>query len=95
MYPLIARYSVMSLSTDEKFQVAVTVPKKNFKRAVDRNRIKRVLREAIRCHKSIIEGELQNRQLAIFIIYSSKEELPLATIKAKMEKLFQKTVASI
>ena len=38
-------------------QMLVSVPKRYFKRAVKRNRVKRQVREAYRQHKSILEGQ--------------------------------------
>ncbi len=49
------------------FQVGVTVPKKNFKGAVKRNRIKRLLREAYRRNKPIIFNNTQSGYALLFI----------------------------
>jgi len=94
-FPLIARYHFEELNGATNLQVAISVPKKNFKNAVDRNRIKRLIREAVRSHKNIILEAGYTRQLALFIIYSSKEELPLSAINANTQKLFQKIVSNI
>ena len=37
-------------------QILISVPKKRFKHAVDRNRVKRQVREAFRCHKEVLYG---------------------------------------
>jgi ribonuclease P protein component len=67
-------------------QAAFSVSKKNFKRAVQRNRIKRRLREAWRAHKSLLEEKLsaQNSSIALMIIYQGKEETDFALIEKKM-----------
>ena len=53
-------------------QAAFSVSSKNFKKAVDRNRIKRLMREAYRLQKSLLQSELENNRLylAVFIIYT-------------------------
>ncbi len=63
-------------------QVLISVPKKHFKRAVKRNRVKRQLREAYRKNKSILYEAIAKREnfgLALALIwiddklYSSQE----------------------
>ena len=51
-YPLMGRAIQTALPHDVPFQAAFSVGKKRFRRAVDRNRIKRLLREAWRLEKS-------------------------------------------
>jgi ribonuclease P protein component len=55
-------------------QVAFSVPKRNFKRATDRNRIKRLLREAYRLQKFSFYSELiaHERHLAIMWVYKGR-----------------------
>lgn len=74
-------------ATISKTQYAVTVPKKRFKKAVDRNRIKRLLRESIRHHKSILS---EDPPIILMIIYVGKEELSLKIIDASFKKLLLK-----
>lgn len=51
-------------------QVLVSVPVRNFKRAVDRNKLKRRIREAYRLNKKMIAGE---QKWLIAYIYTAKE----------------------
>jgi len=73
-------------------QMAVSVPKRRFKRANRRNRLKRLTREAYRLLKPQILQCLQvgNRQLQLMLIYSAAEELKFAEVQAAMEKLVKK-----
>lgn len=52
----------------------VSVPKRNFKKAVDRNRIKRQMREAYRLNKDQIENTDQHYALMFIFISRKKEE---------------------
>jgi ribonuclease P protein component len=56
-------------------QVLFTVPKRNHKKAVARNRIKRLMREAYRLNKAPLYTALQsqNKQLVLVFIYTNKD----------------------
>jgi len=82
-----------SLAGESHRQVLIVVPKKRVKRAVDRNKLKRQLREIYRLNKlpEIEYGEGQDRTLLIALIYSGqpKAEYPV------LEKQFNQAMAKM
>jgi len=58
---------------DPAVKVLVSVSKRNFKKSVDRNHIKRLLRECYRKNKHIAEEGLNHRKCMLALVYSGKE----------------------
>lgn len=75
-------------------KVMVSASKRNFKHAVTRNRIKRLLREVYRFHKEEIIGLVPpEKTLLLFLQYAGKEEVSLEEVKALVREFigaFQK-----
>ena len=73
-------------------QVAMSVPRKKFKKAVLRNRIRRLMREAYRVNKYRLYQELRagEEQYAIMLIYTAIEELPLRKIEDSIQNIIRR-----
>lgn len=67
-------------------QVGVSVAKRNFKKAPDRNRLKRLMRETYRLQKEIVYDHLENPYV-FMISYIGREEYPYDELFIKMNKL--------
>ena len=69
----------------------ISVPKKKFKRAVKRNRVKRQIREAYRKNKFILKNilEKENKKAAIAFIWLGNELCDSTEIESKVIKLLQ------
>ena len=73
-------------------QTLIVVPKKNIKNAVNRNFLKRRMREAFRIYKSALYEKIKSKQtkIAIAIIYQGQEILPYKVIDAKIKLLLER-----
>ena len=93
-HPLKCYYSFAEI-TDNKsnIRVAFSVPKKTFKNATGRNKLKRRMREAYRLHyKTILETFInqKEKQLKLFFIYVGKEILESEKIVQSLRVILQK-----
>ena len=88
-YPLRLVYKAGSFDESEKIKMGVSVSKKNFKRAVDRNYFKRVLRETYRLNKHMLIDNL-DRPYAFMFFYQTKDRLSYEEINTRTIQLFEK-----
>ena len=67
-------------------QVLIAVPKKNIPQAVNRNKLKRRMREAYRKNKNILIDQLQgsDKGMAIALVYTEREVISYSDIEDKI-----------
>ncbi|MCY1481850.1 ribonuclease P [compost metagenome] len=88
-YPLRLVYTKAFLEENQKLKIGVSVSKKYFKKAVDRNYFKRVLRETYRLNKKLLLDSLEE-PYAFMLLYQTKDKLSYEEINQKTIQLFEK-----
>ncbi|MBP5380511.1 MAG: ribonuclease P protein component [Bacteroidaceae bacterium] len=76
-------------------EVLISVSKRHFKHAVDRNRIKRLVRESYRKNKHILIDNLQGKQLSLAFIWMGGNLVPYTIVEAKVKNLLQRIAEHI
>ena len=93
-YPLRLVYRQAEADSDEKIKIGVSVSKKYFKRAVDRNYFKRVLRETYRLNKHLLWDNIEEPYSFMFF-YQTKDRLSYEEIHTKTIQLFEKFLLQV
>ncbi len=65
-------------------QVGISVPKRNFKKAVDRNRIKRIIREAYRLNQNKLKSY---KKYAMMFLYLDKKEYSYTKLEDTIKRI--------
>lgn len=75
-------------------QCGVGVSARNFKKAVDRNRIKRLTREGYRLQKTQLDHKMKAhpKKLSLFLIYTAKELPAFLLVKEKLALILEKLI---
>lgn len=93
-FPLRLVYAETDPKDGGRLKVGVSVSKKHFKKAVDRNYYKRVLRECYRLNKQLLL-ENTDRNFALLFLYQTKERLSYEEINGKTKELFGKFAKAV
>jgi ribonuclease P protein component len=90
--PFLVYYRVHKDAEPPLLEAGFNASKKNFKRAVDRNRAKRIIREVYRIQNTSLKTTIKTglNSLDIFIIYTGKELPVYSEVSQRMEHLMQK-----
>lgn len=92
VFPLRVTYRLFPAGCPAGLQIGVTASKRYYKRAVDRNRIKRLLREAYRLQKATLQQQLAEtgQSGAVFFLYTGKTIAPFSEVATAMDKCLKK-----
>lgn len=95
-FPFYLKYTLTSRNT-APFQVVFVVPKKKFKLATTRNKIRRYIREAFRLEKNQLEHRLSDlsQSLALFLVYAGDEHIHLHEARKNIAKLIKKLIQDL
>lgn len=91
VFPFRVSYSQKAV-IDTALQTGFGVSSRQFKKAVQRNRIKRQMREAYRLQKNELQSMLQqkNAKLAVFLVYIGKELPDYALVSEKINVILKR-----
>ena len=91
-FPVKVFYMPLTTTDELPIKAGVGVSARNFKKAVDRNRIKRLLRECYRLNKLSLHEQLraQQKKLAVFFLYVGKEMPDYSLLEEKMKLVITK-----
>ena len=96
-YPFVLHFLEVDEVLEAPFQITISAPKRLFRKAHDRNRIKRLMRETVRKNKINLETFItdNNKNLALFMVYTNREEMPYEVLLKKTEQLFSQLIQKI
>lgn len=92
VYPFRIIYLFTESDLPSPAQMLISVPKRNFKRAVDRNLLKRRIKEAYRLNKSILYDVLlkEEKKLVFAMVYISNEIVSYQQIELRIKEFLLK-----
>ena len=93
-HPFILLWKELNVDQSYPIKIAFSVSKKRFPLAVDRNEMKRKIREAYRLKKSNIYANV-NKNYAILLIYTPKEKIKRDLLDNKLTLVFERFIDDV
>ena len=96
-FPFLAKYIYTKEKKADATQIVVSVPKRRAKRAVDRNRLRRQIKEAYRLNKDELQLYFQNNKcsIVIFLIYTGKEKEVYTLLEEKLKVILKELIHTV
>lgn len=96
-FPYLLKYIYSTEVAVNPVQIVVSVPKKRAKSAVDRNRLRRQIKEAYRLNKDELQLYFQNNKcsIVIFIIYTGKEKEVYTLLEEKLKVILKELIHTV
>ncbi len=76
-------------------KIVISVPKRSFKKAVDRNRIKRQIRDVYRKEKQKVYDVLGEKNILVMLIYTAKIKPEYSELQQKISELLQRLSTAV
>ncbi len=98
IYPIKTQFILSSPGKNATaLQVGIAVSARNFKKAVERNRIKRLIREVYRLQKHTLQQKLEDKQkcLQVFFVYVGKEIPVFAQLHEKLRLILERLIQKV
>ncbi len=89
-HPLKIKWLQGQWDSNNSVKVVISVSKHRFKKAVDRNKIKRLIRESFRLNKFVLENGLKGQKVYLAIIYTSNEIPDFTTLNRVINDVFHR-----
>ncbi len=92
VHPIRVIYLETELDTNFRFQFAFSVPKRRFRKAVDRNHVRRKMFEAVRLHKGLLANldYPSDQQCAVMLIFTGNKKVPYQEVEVAVRRGLKK-----
>lgn len=96
-FPYLLKYIYSKEKAENPVQIVISVPKKRAKSAVDRNRLRRQIKEAYRLNKSELDLYFKNNNssIVLFLIYTGKEKSAYAPLEEKLKLILKELIQTV